>query len=242
MTPLDHLTLFSLLDFAALATLVVAWLLINLLIEHPPKNRISVSNLMADYRREWMYQFMHRDPRIFDAQIMSNLRQGAAFFASATMIAIGGGLALIGDVDQLRTVATVFTPVINSEIVWELKLLVTILFMINAFLKFVWSHRLFGYCAVLMSAVPNDPNHNHSLPRAKKAAELNITAARSFNRGMRAVYFSLASTAWLAGAGALICAAIFTLIVLWRREFASQSRQALIRPDDGMGQPSKDKT
>lgn len=237
MTPLEHLTLFSPLDFAALSTLVSVWLIIGWLIEHPPKSRISVSNLMADYRREWMLQFMHRDPRIFDAQIMSNLRQGAAFFASATMIAIGGGLALIGDIDQLRSVANVLTPVSDSEIVWEIKLLVTILFVINAFLKFVWAHRLFGYCSVLMSAVPNDPDDKHTLPRVQKAAELNITAARSFNRGMRAVYFSLASTAWLAGAAPLICASIFTVIVLWRREFASHSRRALIRPDDGMGQP-----
>jgi uncharacterized membrane protein len=28
----------------------------------------------------------------------------------------------------------------------EVKLLVLLLFAANAFLKFVWSHRLFGYC------------------------------------------------------------------------------------------------
>lgn len=238
MTWIDHLNLFTPLDLTALACLVCAWLLIGWWIENPPKSRVSVSNLMSEYRREWMRQFVNRDPRVYDAQVMANMRQGATFFASATMIAIGGGLALIGDVDQLQSVANVLTPASTSEIVWEIKLLVTILFVTNAFLKFVWAHRLFGYGSVIMSAVPNDPNDPNALARADKAAEINITAARSFNRGMRSIYFSLASAAWLIGAAPLIGAAIFTFLVLWRREFASRSRKALCDMTDGMGQPN----
>lgn len=234
---IDHLQLFTSLDFTALAVLVVGWLAIGWRIENPSSTRISVSVLMTDYRREWLRQFVSREPRVFDAQIMANLRQGAAFFASATMIAIGGGLALIGDVDQLQSVANVLTPVSTSEIVWEIKLLVMILFVTNAFLKFVWAHRLFGYCSVVMSAVPNDPTDPKSYARADKAAELNITGARSFNRGMRSTYFALASAAWLVGATALICAALFTCLVLWRREFASHSRKALTDLKDEIGQP-----
>jgi uncharacterized membrane protein len=233
---IDHLSLFSTLDFIALACLISTWLLISWWIENPPKSRVSVSNLMSEYRREWMRQFVGREPRVYDAQVMTNLRQGAAFFASASMIAIGGGLALIGDVDQLQSVANVLTPASTSEIVWEIKLLVMVLFVTNAFLKFVWAHRLFGYGSVVMSAVPNDPGDPNAMARADKAAEINITAARSFNRGMRSVYFSLASAAWLIGASALIGAAIFTFLVLWRREFASHSRKALCERTDGMGQ------
>lgn len=50
----------------------------------------SVSVLMKRYRREWMRQFIERDPRIFDGNILSSLREGTAFFASACMIATGG--------------------------------------------------------------------------------------------------------------------------------------------------------
>jgi uncharacterized membrane protein len=39
----------------------------------------------------------------------------------------------------------------------------------------------------------------------------------------------LASVAWLAGALALITGAIITLIVIWRREFASHSRVILLK-------------
>ena len=78
-----------------------------------------------------------RDPRIFDATILGNLRQGTAFFASASMISIGGVLALFGNTEQLIGIADDLT--LNSEpnIVWELKLMVTLFFVTNAFLKFV---------------------------------------------------------------------------------------------------------
>ena len=64
--------------------------------------------------------------------------------------------------------------------------------------------------------------------RADQAAEINIAAARSFNRGLRAVYFGLACAAWLAGPLALMAATVFTLAVIWRREFASNSRNILL--------------
>ena len=71
----------------------------------------------------------------------------------------------------------------------QIKLAFAALFLVYAFLKFVWSSRLFGYCAVLMAAVPNDPNHPQAIPRAIMAGEINIRAALSFNRGLRAMYF-----------------------------------------------------
>ena len=60
---------------------------------------------MAQYRREWMTQMVTRDPRIFDAQIISSLRQGTAFFASTSMLAIGGTLAMIGNGEKLSGIA-----------------------------------------------------------------------------------------------------------------------------------------
>ncbi len=173
-----------------------------------------------------------RQPRIFDAQTLLTLREGTSFFASATMIAIGGGLAAIGNSDQLMGLANQITLESDPAIVWEIKLLVILVFLVNAFLKFVWSHRLFGYCAVLMAAVPNDPEDPNAQPRAAKAATVNISAARSFNRGLRSVYFAMGSAAWLLGPAAFLGATVVTCAVLWRREFASQSRAALMDETD----------
>lgn len=220
---------FSPYDLAAVAGLVLGWAVIGWRIEHPSAKAPSVSVLMDSFRREWMRNMVARDPRIFDAQLVSSLRQGAAFFASASMIAIGGGLALIGETERLAGIASDLTLEDLPAIVWDIKLLLILFFLANAFLKFVWSHRLFGYCSVLMAAVPNDPMAPLAYPRAEQAAEISITAARSFNRGIRAVYFTLASAAWLAGPLALAVASVVTLAVLWRREFASHSRKVLLK-------------
>ncbi|MCJ7874999.1 DUF599 domain-containing protein [Marinovum sp. 2_MG-2023] len=232
MTWTDRLTLFEPLDYIAVAVLIVSWIAIGLRIENPGKHP-SVSTLTTEYRREWMKQMLTRDPRIFDSQILSILRQGTAFFASTCMIAIGGVLALIGNAERLAGLAQDLTLESDPIVVWELKLIAVILLAINGFLSFVWSHRLFGYCAVVMAAVPNDPNHPAAPTRAHKAAELNISGARAYNRGLRSIYFAMAATAWLLGAIPLILAVLFTLAVLYRREFASNSREALLLPETG---------
>lgn len=232
MTRAELIAAFAPIDIAALVLLALCWIGASLITEHPPKSRPSTSSLMAQYRRLWMVQFLTREPRIFDSQIVTQLRQGTAFFTSASMIAIGGGLALMGNTERLRGVAEDLTQTTEPLVVWEIKLIVMLLFAANAFLKFVWSHRLFGYCSVLMAAVPNDPNDPVALPRAMKAAEINITGARGYNRGLRSVYFGIAAAAWLAGAWALIAATLFTTAVVLRREFASHSRAVLLEATD----------
>lgn len=219
----------ALRDMVALAFLFISWLGIGWFTERPPAGRPSVSVLMTRYRREWMRHFVDRDPRIFDGNILASLREGTAFFASACMIATGGLLALIGNGERLRSVASGLELNPTSDTGWELRLLVPMFFVVNAFLKFVWAHRLFGYCAVMMAAVPNRPDHPEAMDRAMQAADLNITAARSFNAGLRSVYFALAALGWLTGAWTLMLGTAIVLWVTWRREFASTSRQVILR-------------
>ncbi|MGP6089069.1 DUF599 domain-containing protein [Antarctobacter jejuensis] len=223
---------FTYWDAAGLVLLLLAWAGTTRLVEHPPKNRPSTSVLMAEYRREWMKVFVTRNPRIFDSQIVASLRQGTAFFASASMIAIGGGFALIGNADRLRGVAQDLGTTVDPVVVFEIKLLLMMLFAANAFLKFVWSHRLFGYASVLMAAVPNEPDDPAAFPRANKAAEINIAGARSYNRGLRSVYFGIGAAAWLLGPVALMVATVVTMGVILRREFASHSRAVLMQAGD----------
>ena len=222
-------TRFDPADLAAVLALFAAWWGIGWMTERPPAGKPSVSVLMTRFRREWMLHFLTREPRIFDGNILASLREGTAFFASACMIATGGILALIGNTDPLRGLAREFDLDRGLTILWEVKLLVTMFFVVNAFLKFVWAHRLFGYCAIMMAAVPNDPADPAARDRAMQAADLNITAARSFNAGLRSVYFALGSLTWLAGPWALLAGVAVVLFVTWRREFASTSRQVILR-------------
>ncbi|MBU0781328.1 MAG: DUF599 domain-containing protein, partial [Alphaproteobacteria bacterium] len=101
----SHLAALGVIDLVALGLIVGLWILLGWLIEHPSARRPSVTVLVAQRRRDWMKVFVTRDPRIFDSQILASLRQGTSFFASTSLLAIGGVLALIGNTDPLRGVA-----------------------------------------------------------------------------------------------------------------------------------------
>lgn len=227
MTLLDRLSLLTVLDACALALLILCWVVVSWWIEHPGARHPSVTVIMADYRREWMRQLVSRDPRIFDASILSNLRQGTSFFASGCMIAIGGVLATVGNTEQLQMVASDLSAEAVPSIVWQIKLLVVALFLTHGFLKFVWANRLFGYCAVVMAAVPNDMSEPTAYPRAAQAGEINIRAAWNFNRGLRAIYYALGTLAWLLGPYALLAATVAVTFIIWQREFSSLPRTIL---------------
>ena len=169
---------------------------------------------------------------MFDGNVVDSLRQGTAFFASTCMITLGGGIAIVGNSERLNSLAADLTLEAQGMVL-ELKVVLVLIFVANALLKFIWSHRLFGYCTIMMAAVPNAPDDPQALTRAAAAAEINITAARSFNRGLLSIYFAIGALGWLLGAYALIFTTIITVSVLVRREFLSKSREIILAR--GMG-------
>ena len=231
MQLLDHMALLALRDWIAVGMIVSAWFLLGWLIEHPSARYPSVTVLMSQRRRDWMKVFVTRDPRIFDSQILGGLRQGTAFFGSTCLLAVGGVLALAGNTEPLAGVAAEVTDMAVPVVIFQLKLALVALFLTNAFLKFVWANRIFGYCAVLMAAVPNDPADPTAYPLAAQAGELNIRAAINFNRGLRGMYFALGALAWLLGSIALMFATVVVVWIVWSREFASTPRSILLSSD-----------
>ncbi len=216
------------LDIIAVLIYVAVWQGISWWIEHPTAKHPSVTVLMSEYRRKWMLVMITRQPRIFDAQMMTSLRQGTSFFASTSLLAMGGLLALIGNVGPLQNVTMQIGHLETPAMELQTKLLLVLVLLGNAFLKFVWANRVFGYCSVMMGAVPNDPADERAVPLARKAAELNIRAAMNFNRGLRSMYFALGAVAWIAGAWALLFACLATGFLVWSREFTSIPREIIL--------------
>ncbi len=235
----DIVTLFKLtqglnwLDAIAVAAFFAVWLWLGWRIGHPSRARPSVTVLMSAYRLQWMEVMVRRQPRIFDSQIMMSLRQSTAFFASTCLLAIGGLLALIGNVDLLAGVTERLGSVDPDGAVLQTKLFLALFMLGNAFLKFVWANRVFGYCSVVMGAVPEDPAHPQSRPLALKAGQLNGRAAMNFNAGLRSMYFALCALAWLAGALVLLVGIAVTAWVVWSREFSSASREIILANQEG---------
>ena len=219
---------FVLFDALSVVGLILAWLGSTVVIERTDVAKPSTHILMETYRERWMVQMVTRNPRIFDSSVLCMMRQGATFFASSCMIAIGGCVALVGGADQITVFAsTLANTTVAPKIVWEIKILLLMALLANGFLKFVWAVRLFGYCAIVMASTPNDPKNKTTYATAAKAAEIANHAARSFNRGMRSVYYTIAALTWLIGPLPLMLATITTLILIYRREFSSHTRHVL---------------
>lgn len=62
---------------------------------------------------------------------------------------------------------------------------------------------------------------------AARAAELNRIAAKNYNAGLRAIYFALALLAWFLGPVPFAIATTLTVVVFFRREFYSETRETL---------------
>jgi uncharacterized membrane protein len=62
---------------------------------------------------------------------------------------------------------------------------------------------------------------------AARTAALFATAGRHFNRGQRAFFFALGYLGWLIGPFVFMATTVAVVVVMWRRQFASDSRRAL---------------
>lgn len=218
-------------DALALTYLGLVFWGIGWSVTHHPRGWMSTGEMVSAYRLLWMRRAARREVRITDVTLLGLLRTGTSFLASMTMFAIGGAVALLGQIDLLESLAKDVVGGFDSpRIAQQAKLLCLIALLVYAFLKFIWSIRVFGYCAVVMGAMPGDQaaDTDEEIEReANRAAELNRLAARNFNEGLRAIYCSLAMLAWFLGPLAFAIATTLTAFMLFRREFASETRAAL---------------
>ena len=225
----DPMTALSFPDLAACAWFLSAWIVYSIVIEKSAKGRTSLNSLMNDYRDEWMERLLERDMRMVDAQVTAALQNGTAFFASTSLIAIGGALTLLRSSDEIMTVMSLLplgtTP---SRGLWDLKMMGLIIIFVYAFFKFAWSYRLFNYFAIMVGAAPLPAEKDTPAAQifAHRAARLCADAGRHFNRGQRAFFFALGYLGWFLGPVPFALSTAGILIVMWQRQFASDARKA----------------
>jgi uncharacterized membrane protein len=230
---------FTLLDLLALAWFLGVWIGYSLLIENTAKGRSGLNSLMNGYRDEWMERLLARDMRMVDAQVTASLQNGTAFFASTSLIAIGGTLTLLRATEQVLTVVSALPlSVAQSPELWEMKMVGLAIIFVYAFFKFAWSYRLFNYFAIMVGAAPPPEEKDSAAAQAfaHRAARLCADAGRHFNRGQRAFFFALGYLGWFLGPLPLALTTTGIVIVMWRRQFASDARLAFSQtPPPGPG-------
>jgi uncharacterized membrane protein len=222
--------LFSNIDLIALFWFLVAWLGYSAFIEMTPQGQRGLNALMHRYRSLWMARMLAREARMMDGQVIAALQNGTAFFASTSLIAIGGSLTLFHSTEEMLTViaALPFGEAV-TPVQWELKVIGLMIIFIYAFFKFAWAYRLYNYVAIMVGAAP--PASERDEPEAKAYGEATATviteAGRHFNRGQRAFFFALGYLGWFLGPLPLIITTAAIVVVQWRRQFASESRRAI---------------
>ena len=140
--------MFSTLDYVALAWFIGAWAIYSITLSLTERRMQGLNSEMNRYRDVWMFQMLARDMRMVDAQIVAALQNGTAFFASTSLIAIGGALTLLRSSDViLEVVAALPIGVKMTPVQWEAKTMGLAIIFVYAFFKFGWAYRLYNYVA-----------------------------------------------------------------------------------------------
>ena len=180
-----------------------------------------------------MLQTTYREVRVIDGIVIQNLSTSPSFFASTTLLIIGGLLAVLGTADKAgELVRELPFAARTSALVFDLKLLLLLAIFVYAFFRFTWSMRKYTFGALLVAAAPDAKRFaEENLSRdafADKAGRIVGMAAETFNVGLRAYYFSFAAIAWFFSPLLFVAATAGVVYVLFKREFESDVLKVLV--------------
>ena len=223
---MDILAILSPADWAAAAWFVAVWVAYAWYSRRASRSGATLLATTNRWRIRWMLQATSRDPRVLDGIIIQSLSSGPSFFASATLIIIGGLLALLGTTDKAAEfVREIPFAARTTMLVFELKVLSLMAIFVFAFFRFTWSMRQYTFAALVLGSMPEPrafvEGHADREDVAARAGKLVGMAAETFNDGIRAYYFSFAALAWFFSPLAFAVAAAVVAGVLYAREFNS---------------------
>jgi uncharacterized membrane protein len=221
---------FSTLDLIALAWFIVAWAGYAFNIEYGPRERLSLNATMNTYREVWMRRMLDREARMVDMQVMAALQNGTAFFASTSLLAIGGALTILRSTEEVQNViATLPMGISHTRTLWELKGTGLAVIFVYAFFKFAWSYRLFNYVSILLGAMPPEREKDTAAAEAhvQRTTHLFAAAGRHFNHGQRAFFFALGYLGWFVSPYLFMATTAAVVFVMWFRQFKSDARRAM---------------
>ena len=219
-----------LLDWLALLFFFAAWIGYTQFARRRTDVRPSVLASTNAWRQQWMLQATLRENRMVDAAVLQTLSSSPSFFASTTILIIGGLLAVLAGTDKAgEMVRELPFAARTSLLVFDLKVALLTGVFVFAFFRFTWSLRQYTFGAILVGAAPDARGAEaiaHDAFAARAGRVLGL-AAESFNDGLRAYYLAFAAVAWFSSPWAFIGATALVVWVLYRREFHSEVLEAL---------------
>ncbi len=219
-------------DWAAVLVFFSAWVGYAQFARRRAETQPSILASTNRVRRQWMLQATHREVRVVDAVVMQSLSSSPSFFASTTILIIGGLLAVLGTSDKANElVRDIPFAAQTSVLVFDMKVLLLLGIFVYAFFRFTWSMRQYTFGALLVGAAPEAKQFaEKDLPRdefADRAGRVVGLAAETFNDGLRAYYLAFAAIGWFFSPLVFVLASVGVIYILYQREFRSEVLDAL---------------
>lgn len=223
---------FSPFDLAALAWFVAMWFGQAWLTEQSPWAKHSLTHFINIGRHGWVRQAASRELRMVDTGIIAGLQNGTAFFASTSLLAIGGGFTLLNSVDHAVGVVSALSDLTaTNRTTFEYKVIGLLGIYAYAFFKFGWAYRMFNFASILLGALPpREQAETTEMDKAvARASSIIVVAGTNFNRGLRAFFMSIGYLGFFLGPLPLMASATFIAVILARRQFTSNAVKAMRR-------------
>ena len=214
------------LDWVALALFFPAWAGYAVFARRRVGKQPSLLATTNRVRRQWMLQTTYREVRVIDGVVIQNLSTSPSFFASTTILIIGGLLAVLGSDKANELVRDLPFAARTSTLIFDMKLILLLGIFVYAFFRFTWSMRQYTFGALLVAAAPEAERFLHEgLSReafADKAGRIVGLAAETFNDGLRGYYFAFAAIGWFFSPLVFMAATVGVVYILYQREFGSE--------------------
>ncbi|MDK2776245.1 MAG: DUF599 domain-containing protein [Pseudomonadota bacterium] len=227
----------GLMNWVSLFWFIFCWVAYTQFSKYKAKTSASLSSVLHVHRINWMRRLLQREVRVGDASLLANLERNVTFFASSCVLILAGLLTAMTAVDEVQgMLGGVSFVVVDTLMTLELKLATLIGVFIYSFFTFTWSMRQFGFASVLVGAAPMPGDDSVTAAERRSfaiyAAKVIDQASRSYNYGLRSLYFSLSVLAWFIHPAAFALAATVVVGVLYQREFLSNSLHALMKVEN----------
>lgn len=223
---LDALSVLPAIDWLAVIGLFAGWVGYAQFARRHARSNPSVLAATNRVRRQWMRQTTVRENRVIDGVTVQNLSTSPSFFASTTILIIGGLLAVLGTTDKAsEIVREIPFAARTSVLVFDLKVATLTAIFVYAFFRFTWSMRQYTFGALLVASAPEYDAPWTDAERdafAARAGGVMGLAAETFNDGLRAYYMAFAGIGWFFSPWACLAATAAVVFVLYQREFHSE--------------------
>jgi uncharacterized membrane protein len=211
-------------DYIALVIFAICWLGYEPLLRTIGTHAGLISKHISVLRQQWMRNFISRDVKLFDSNLLGHSVNSASFFASANLILIAAIAGAIFEGNISRNIVSSLGMEASSRHVLDFKFAIILLCLARGFFNFTWAIRQMNYCAAAMGAVPHDLTHEEAEETSSALAQIVEPAMSHLSQGVRGYYFSIAAAMWLYGPIFLIIGSLGAIsLLLWRQSASSSA-------------------